>query len=77
MAGNRAQALRDRLAKRDRRALATSSGAGTAVSSVASLRERAGTWISDELALVSSDEIVERTRRLIDDTDDRLAPVGS
>ena len=39
--------------------------------------ERAGTWISDELALVSPYEIVERTRRLIDDTGDHPAPVGS
>jgi len=30
--------------------------------------ERAGTWISDELALVSAEEIVERTRRMIDTT---------
>lgn len=30
--------------------------------------ERAGTWISDELALSSPAEVLERTRRMIDDS---------
>jgi len=33
--------------------------------------ERAGTWISDELALSSPAEVVERTRRMIADSDER------
>ena len=39
--------------------------------------ERAGTWISDELALATAEEIVERTRRMMADTDDRPTPASS